>query len=299
MAVDLVALGATAALKGADVWAQGKMNKKTRKFSENMYNRQRADNLADWKMQNEYNHPSSQMERLRKAGLNANLVYGNGATTEAAQAKSADAPSWNPETPQFSPALATYQDTKMSEAQTDNLKAQNTVLTQEAILKAATTASLAANTAESQMRTRTGLFNLSQTERLADTSAEVLQQQLRKYQIENQVALNEDERRTALNASSLKEAAERILLSRSHRETNSLERNRLRLQAKGLEHDNTLKKLDINLKEKGIQPGDPLYMRALGQFLDGAQEEIKKDPVKKAWWDSFANPYGAPPKRGR
>lgn len=37
-----------------------------------------------WHMQNEYNDPSAQMERLRKAGLNPNLVYGNGVTGNAA-----------------------------------------------------------------------------------------------------------------------------------------------------------------------------------------------------------------------
>lgn len=36
-----------------------------------------------WKMQNEYNKPINQMERLKEAGLNPNLVYSNGATTTA------------------------------------------------------------------------------------------------------------------------------------------------------------------------------------------------------------------------
>ena len=37
-----------------------------------------AKNLEMWNMQNEYNHPKSQMSRLKEAGLNPNLVYGNG-----------------------------------------------------------------------------------------------------------------------------------------------------------------------------------------------------------------------------
>lgn len=37
--------------------------------------------VADWNKQNEYNHPSAQMERLREAGLNPNLVYGSGNAT--------------------------------------------------------------------------------------------------------------------------------------------------------------------------------------------------------------------------
>ena len=59
-----------------------------------MYKRQRADNRQDattayqrsidmWNMNNAYNDPSAQMERLKQAGLNPNLVYGGGATTTA------------------------------------------------------------------------------------------------------------------------------------------------------------------------------------------------------------------------
>lgn len=44
------------------------------------------NNLAieNWKLQNEYNLPSAQMERLTSAGLNPHLVYGQGAQTLAA-----------------------------------------------------------------------------------------------------------------------------------------------------------------------------------------------------------------------
>lgn len=38
-------------------------------------------NVDMWHMQNAYNLPSAQMERLRAAGLNPNLVYGNGSVT--------------------------------------------------------------------------------------------------------------------------------------------------------------------------------------------------------------------------
>ena len=43
--------------------------RKNRKFAEKM-----------WNLQNEYNSPTQQMQRLKAAGLNPHLVYGNGAT---------------------------------------------------------------------------------------------------------------------------------------------------------------------------------------------------------------------------
>jgi hypothetical protein len=38
------------------------------------------NNIKFWNMQNEYNDPSQQMARLKKAGLNPALIYGSGAT---------------------------------------------------------------------------------------------------------------------------------------------------------------------------------------------------------------------------
>ena len=37
--------------------------------------------LKSWNMANDYNHPVKQMERLREAGLNPNLVYDSGSVT--------------------------------------------------------------------------------------------------------------------------------------------------------------------------------------------------------------------------
>lgn len=49
-------------------------------------NQQQADkeyerNLAMWHLQNEYNTPSQQMARYQAAGLNPNLIYGNGSSS--------------------------------------------------------------------------------------------------------------------------------------------------------------------------------------------------------------------------
>lgn len=44
---------------------------------------QHQKNLEMWHRQNAYNAPTAQMQRLREAGLNPNLVYGNGAVGNA------------------------------------------------------------------------------------------------------------------------------------------------------------------------------------------------------------------------
>lgn len=45
-------------------------------------------NLEQWYRQNEYNSPAAQMERYKAAGLNPNLIYGNGASSAGNAASS-------------------------------------------------------------------------------------------------------------------------------------------------------------------------------------------------------------------
>lgn len=56
-------------------------------FQRETYARQRADALADFHSTAKYNSPEQQMNRLRQAGLNPNLVYGKGADNTAAMAR--------------------------------------------------------------------------------------------------------------------------------------------------------------------------------------------------------------------
>lgn len=51
---------------------------------DDVYNRERADMLADWQMVNDYNSPKAQMERYKEAGLNPNLMYGSSGDNSAA-----------------------------------------------------------------------------------------------------------------------------------------------------------------------------------------------------------------------
>lgn len=88
--------------------------------------------LKLWQMNNEYNHPSEQMARLRKAGLNPNLMYGQG--TVGNSATPAKAPNEEPQRFEALESLLQGQNIKQMEAQTDNLRAQNTLLTQQKLL---------------------------------------------------------------------------------------------------------------------------------------------------------------------
>lgn len=52
-------------------------------------------NVQNWRMQNEYNLPENQIKRLEAAGLNPNLMYGQGNPGNAGSISSASAPGHN------------------------------------------------------------------------------------------------------------------------------------------------------------------------------------------------------------
>lgn len=254
--------------------SQASMNKKTRKWNEKMYGVQRADALADWHMQNEYNSPAAQMQRLRDAKLNPNLVYSNGADNTAGVVRSTNVESWNPQTPQWgdmaqagTASLAAYYDIQLKEAQINNLETINTVQTQEAALKAA-------QIAATELGTEANKFDLSQRQRLADISLQTAEQSLKKIiadteatGVSTRVLTNRDEREAAQTSSNISEAAARILRMRSQNTTDEVQRRQMEATIKSIEKDGLLKDLDINLKKMGINPSDPTWQRILAQGI--------------------------------
>lgn len=89
-----IAAGTTAATAIGSGVANGvtatKLNKKNREWQEMMYERRLADERENWNMENEYNSPVKQVERMRAAGINPDLYGIDGAGT-ASQINTPDA----------------------------------------------------------------------------------------------------------------------------------------------------------------------------------------------------------------
>lgn len=257
---------------GIGAVAQGSMNRKTRQFTKEMYGLQRKDALADYAMQNEYNSPAAQMKRLVAAGLNPNLAYGD-VNNVSAPVRSSTPSSWNPKAYDYGSAgkdtILAYQDARIKTATLDNLEAQNKVLIQDAALKGVT----AANTA---MHTARGEFDLGLARDLRDTSLQTAQANLDRMTVGTDIMLKENERAAALNSSNLLEAATRILKMRAETANTEAEAVAIQKRIEGLGKDNRIKDLDINLKEKGIQPSDNMFMRILGQIMSNSIERLPK-----------------------
>lgn len=104
-----------------------KTNEANRQLAQQAFDR----NYQMWLEQNQYNSPQAQMARLKAAGLNPNLVYGQGAVGNASggiptyQAPRASYDYMSPKVVgQVPEMLSSFLDMQMRQAQIDNVKAQ-------------------------------------------------------------------------------------------------------------------------------------------------------------------------------
>lgn len=259
------------------------MNRKRQKWAEKMYDRQRADALADWNRQNEYNDPSAQMQRLKAAGLNPHLVYGNGADVTAGPVRSSDSPGVDFETPQMRNVsyFDDMYDFSIREAQTDNLRAQNTVIAQEALLKAAQTEATMSSNDLSE-------FELGQKQELKSYVLEAAKKNVEKMEADIDFTKDQGSRadydlmlKSQKNAADIKEVYSRMASQWSQQQTDKYVRAKLMGEMKNLELDMQLKTLDKQLKEEGLQPSDPAVLRILLRKW----KSIKKTLIEKSGID--------------
>ena len=131
---------------------------------------QRSLNM--WNLQNEYNSPTQQMARIRSAGLNPNLVYGNGVTGNSAGSTPQYEPAkFNAPTMQayrgwnlgISDAISQFLAYRTAKAQVDNMEAQNSLIRQQTATEATKQANIAASTSRSE-------FDLNMAKELKDVS---------------------------------------------------------------------------------------------------------------------------------
>lgn len=131
---------------------------------------QRSLNM--WNLQNEYNSPTQQMARIRAAGLNPNLVYGNGVTGNSSGSTPQYEPvKFNAPTMQayrgwnlgISDAISQFLAYRTVKAQVDNMEAQNSLIRQQTATEATKQANIAASTSRSE-------FDLNMAKELKDVS---------------------------------------------------------------------------------------------------------------------------------
>lgn len=212
----------------ANVASQSNTNKKERAFAEKMMWQNRTWAIEDWQKTNAYNHPSEQMARLRMAGLNPNLIYGNsGGAMPSAPIRSTESAKWNPKAPDFSgvgSAVMSFYDTQIKDATIQNLKSQNRLIEEQA-----NKTKIEAEAIQPRVdNLRAGTKLLTTNNKLAEIAALVrsgtmgadidyAKQRLIKLVADTEYTKNQDIRAAVQNAQSIRESVERVLSSRFHR----------------------------------------------------------------------------------
>lgn len=257
---------------------QKKANKAQMEFQREMYDRQRKDSLADWQMQADYNSPRAQMQRLKEAGLNPNMVYGSGADATMGDVRSSSPGSYNPQAPQFDSSfvpqsLSMMYDLQLKDAQKDNLAAARAVQEQDVLLKAAQIQKTLADTKsvdfDTKMKNDLKKINVNMAaQQLNKLTADVgnastdLQLKTDTYQELKKTVVANAEKAQAEAKKALNEAGA----------SNHLEK-RVIQEIDNLKKDGDLKDFSIKLNKLGLTQSDPVYLRIVAALF--GEERIK------------------------
>lgn len=280
-----------------EMYRQGQVSSRNaadRNFIREQYRTQRNDMLKDWERTNAYNHPKEQMNRLRQAGLNANLVYGKGAANTADMLRSPDMKQHTPEldlvdTERAMSPMLKYVSVKKAQAETDNIAAQNAVLRADAILKAAQTA----KTLSEGKRSKFDLDLANELKQSVIERAQLENERTRlsneKTKVDTQINLDRNQRDQLKNSTDVRytlqkilESKQQVLESQARAAKTEQERKNLLIKADEMKHNINLlqdKELfnmyDLKLREMGIMPSDGIWHRKIIEDIHNAYGEDK------------------------
>jgi len=240
--------------------SQGKQNRLNREFAEQQRQAQYRDQLDFWQRNNEYNHPSAQMARLREGGLNPHLVYGKG--TVAGNTSSAppvpQQAKWQGTAPTINtqPILATldaFTNIKQKNVQTSNFREQNTLLKQEQELRKI-------GILQKQLD-----YDMSVDQRKAITEKVLMELDKMRTDIQyTEQKISSDMSRALQDVIRTNTG---VLNSRVQRKLAAAGIPLRELQTKGQLIQNAINAEKFKLWEDGINPNDPVYIRAIASAI--------------------------------
>lgn len=222
----------------AQINATKEINQQNIDFARESYAKQRADALTDVATANKYNSPIQQMQRMKEAGLNPNMMYGGGSgnVAQSVSTRPSSAPTPQLSVPQMGNPLGKFMDAFIgittAVARTNNLLA-----------------------AAENNRTRSDLniADLNTRDELNRSKIWSLDTGSQGRAIDNGFKQTLGEQQVRLNL-------QRII--------NAQADGRLKDQMlKNLESSNDIMMLDYYLKRHGLDGSDYLYIKAAIKFL--------------------------------
>lgn len=258
----LVTGAASLGSQAINAYATERANKKNRKFAEDMYKKQQADNERMWNMTNTYNSPQEQMKRLQEAGLNPNLIYGSGGQTGGTASPTvAPSSSFKASAPQFDLGGATgtafdrYFNTQLKTAQLDNLKRQNDAIEADIAYKSAQVQGV---DLDNQLKAG-GLTD--QLDFLTQKNSEMGSRAV--------LRANEVEQIRLMNPINVESALQKLSSMRTGQELT-------KEQILKVKNDREVQSMNIDLMKNGLSPNDPSYIRILGRLAAQLGISIKQ-----------------------
>lgn len=243
-------------------------NVKNRKFTREMYKRQREDALADWSMTNEYNSPRAQMQRYQEAGLNPHLIYGQ--SNEGATVRSSSSSGGQASAPE-SGGVMRYQSLVSAKAQQDLTAKALQMQDSEIKLKEAQTMATIANSELTEVQKRAALLELGIKSDLRDTTIEFKKWELEDLKTRQNATQAEIRRANELHPGNLKNQILDQLNKAKQNSKMDKEIAYIEAMIKKVNNDvelaNKLSEYDRKLIDKGINPKNPGMMRMLQEIL--------------------------------
>lgn len=287
--------------------------RRQRKWQLADYERQKADAREFWDITNRYNSPEEQMNRLRQAGLNPNLVYGKGAdvTAQALSGPTMDnAPRANfkLDPNMIAQAKMMNQQLKFQSVQTDNVLADTANKETENALKQAQINQTNVQTANIAQNTATSEFQLQQSQELKDSVLQKAKLENQALDTKNVVTLGEFELAKIKSASDKARAIQDIAESKSRVLMAKMQNARAeQLQPSVLEKmqadirslnaiinnhnlDADIKRFEADMRRQGTSIHDNSIMRKLWMFLS---EDSKQTGTEYQRWKKLT--YGGRP----
>lgn len=249
---------------------QAASSKDARDWQIDMYNKQREHALTDRDFENHYNSPAEQMKRLEAAGLNPNLVYGNGAAaSNSSTTRQSSAPSAQPAqtTNLFKDALDTYFEARRQEILTDNTEAVIALNNARRYKTEQEENTERWRTDEAQNRVAKQRQELYVGEKSLEYQIDAAKLRNEKTKADINFTLRENERQAAMNASNLKEAVQRIALMKANQEVSEANKAKILQQTQKILQDIQLGKSDIQNAKLGLNKSDPMYLRVINSII--------------------------------
>ncbi len=128
-------------------------------------------------------------------------------------------------------------------------------------------------------------FELQQAKDLRLTTIETAKAQLKQLETSTKATFDANERAELMKNPNFEMAMENVLNARLGRAKTEAEIQNIKQNIKNLKTSNDLQELDKKLREKGINPSDPTWMRVMGQAMDNpsATWESMKKWFKDLW----------------